>query len=727
MTDQDSPPRVERIRIDLLNIKMFGIEILPQQTSEFQYTLALLRGLPEKKYLSGQNLYRVPVTPFNVKYLLERFLPAEMDVSEDAALLLSYTEKTELTAQKRERRRWQYMFEDQVPDWEWLSTGDPELLPGCHPGTDIPRYPIRPYRHQIVAADACVGSEFFALLMEQGTGKTLVMIEDMHHILAEKRRNGDKTPVKALIVCPSTLAGNELKELRKCRNVELTELYTHRLKISVRGVDGLLEGMRDRKSNLKVWVTNYERIDANLDSLMMMGFDVVYFDESNACKNGSAKRTKANWELAQSCERRRIMTGTIMANSVMDVWAQFELLNPGCLGYSTFAEFKRRYGRYKKHQNWDKLVGYKDLDELKERMARHSFIVTKERCLDLPPKVYETVTVPMSDRQQDLYMDMVNDYAATIEGDEAAEGKTVTAAAAIAMILRLSQITSGFIKTPEGETVRIPGGVTPKAEALLDIVNGADGKIIIWCRFREDIRYLKELLESKGYGVLTMHGGVSTKVHADGSSDRDRIVDKFNEDNDKRIFIGEPGTGGIGLTLLGPDTQRCRTMIYFSHDWSLMKREQSEDRFHRIGQDASVTIYSLACEASIDVRILSSTFAKKNLAEELVDVSTIKNYLLFGTRRPVKEQVAAKQSLSGIREIFAAAGIRIPMEPGSQEGCKDFTHAESGPTATCPHCDGDPKGVPASIFQRFLDSNAYDIDLVAGTVTKIEEPEEVAV
>lgn len=687
------------IRLSMWDAKAFELDILPQPASSFATTLAKVHGLPEKRYHTRQGTYRVPCSAFNIKYLLENFANGEIEADADAVVVMRHTALTERSAELREKRRWQYLFEDAVPEWDWLANGS-----GA----------IKPYRHQIVAADAMRGTEFFGLLMEQGTGKTLAVTEELHQMVRERRESDpvDERPIKVLVVCPTSLCGNWIRELKKGQSGEYTGWYK-RMRRHANGVADLVEGLR-ADADMKVWVVNYERVKTNLVPLVKMEFDLVVYDESNAAKNPSAKRTKACMDLSKSARRRIIMTGTIMANTVLDVWAQFELLSPGCLGYSSFAQFKRAYVHVKKVKKWDKVIGYRDLDQLKARMAKFSFIVKKEQCLDLPPKVYETVSVEMADKQADMYEQMLEMCVASL-GAEATEFNSVQATAAIAQILRLTQITSGHIRVSAGSVVQIPGG-NPKMDALLEIVDAAEGKVIVWARFREDIRAIAEHLAANGIKSVQMHGGVSSSPDKHGVSERDRVVEEFNSSNDTKVFIGESGTGGVGLTLLGPDDDRCSTMIYYSHDWSLMKREQSEDRAHRIGQDRKLTIYDLVCEGTIDEAIVAALRAKKNLAETLKDVSTIKDFLLRG--RSPRPPTKGKQAISDLRHILSSRGIRIPIEPNSQPGCAEFDH-ESSPT--CPHCNGDPMSTPVEYLRRFFTENNRMVDLDRGDIIDIKD------
>lgn len=706
---QPSISTVKRIRIQMYDAKAFAVSLLPAPVEQYQYTWELLRGLPEKKWSEAHACYRVSTTGNNVQYLLDRFLMDEMDIDDEAMVHLKFLRLSEASATRRESTRWEYLFNGSVPDFAFDAIGpDGKRLP---------------FRHQVVAGHALADAPYFGLLMEQGTGKTKVAINEI--IRCAKKRKAEGGPAYlALIICPRTLSGNWMNELAKELPTDLS-IWTKRLPSNANGAYELVEGMR-AKADCKIWIVNPERVaglvqgpDAETAGpLELMNFDLCILDECNSIKNPNAKRTKAIHRLAESCKRRVIMTGTIMANSLFDVWSQFQFLQPGCLGYDSFYAFRSHYAniqRVKEDSTFGRVIGFKHLDELKARMARFSFMVKKDQCLDLPPKSYVQIPCDMGETQAALYQEML-DFAVAHLNDDAGEGGMMEAKATIAVIMRLTQITSGFIRTPMGDVLRIPDA-TSKLDAVREIVQNASGKVIVWARFREDIRAIKEALEQDGVKSVVMHGGVSAgkavRTDANGRvwSARDVVVETFNADNDVKVFIGDPGTGGVGLTLLGPDTQRCATMVYYSNEWGLAEREQSEDRAHRIGQDKPLTIYDLVCPDTVDAKIVASLLEKRNLSNALKDLSTIKEFLL-GTGPIVQRRTQGKADTTTTRHLLKSQGICIPCTPAQEEGCENFDHqpdadhpANEGDTLLrCPHCGGDPALVSAAAIQRFLRS-----------------------
>ena len=183
--------------------------------------------------------------------------------------------------------------------------------------------------------------------------------------------------------------------------------------------------------------------------------------------------------------------------------------------------------------------------------------------------------------------------------------KTVTAPLVITRILRLQQILCGYIKYDDGIIEDIKGP-NPRMEELLSLLEEIDGNVIIWATFRRSIEMIREVLAKK-YGVekvASYYGGTAAE-------ERQEIVNAFQKGK-IRFFIGQPRTGGFGLTLT-----KAKTVIYFNNTYDLEIRSQSEDRAHRIGQDEKVTYIDFVCPKTIDERILKVLKSKKHLADEI--------------------------------------------------------------------------------------------------------------
>jgi len=257
------------------------------------------------------------------------------------------------------------------------------------------------------------------------------------------------------------------------------------------------------------------------------------------------------------------------------------------------------------------LPKFRNLDKLSSLIAPHSFRVLKSECLDLPEKVYKTVLFDLTPEQREVYRKAEDECRLVFQGDETPINKLVA-------VSKLAQITSGYYIHPDApEPVRIEGD-NPKLELLADRVRAiteAGEKVIVWARYRVEIEDIAARLASEGIKCVEYHGGVS-------KTDRVDAIENF-ERGDAQVFIGNQQAGGTGITLVS-----ASYVIYFSNNFSLRDRLQSEDRAHRIGQTKSVTYINIAAKDTVDEAVISALTNKKDVAETIID----RGLALFSTR-----------------------------------------------------------------------------------------------
>lgn len=332
---------------------------------------------------------------------------------------------------------------------------------------------------------------------------------------------------------------------------------------------------------------------------------MIAIDESTTIKNHKAKRTKALMKIAAGFKYRRLLTGSPITKSPMDIYSQCEFLRPGLLGYDSYYAFQGRYAVVQRktmgQAAFQQIIGFKNLDELTNKIDMFSFRVLKKDCLDLPDKIYTARYVGMTSEQFKMYED-VRRHAMVLLDD----GELVTAPAVITQMLRLQQIMSGHLKTDDGEMLYFP---SKRMDALTEIMDEHDGKAIIWSRFRYDIQQITQMLNNKfGEGSAAAYFGDTT------DDDRNDIVKNFqNPNHPLRFFVGNPATAGYGLTLT-----EANLVVYYANDFNLETRIQSEDRAHRIGQKNNVTYIDLICEGSIDERIVKALRTKIDIGAKVL-------------------------------------------------------------------------------------------------------------
>jgi SNF2 family DNA or RNA helicase len=369
---------------------------------------------------------------------------------------------------------------------------------------------------------------------------------------------------------------------------------------------------------LLVWiVVNYEAlrspaIRAKIEAAMRARATLMVLDEATRVKSPQAQQTQAAVTLGKLATRRVIMSGTPIASRPLDLYAQFAFLDKAILGQPTFAAFRARYaqlGGYAINGRPVEIVGYQHLDELERNTAGFSRRVLKRDCLDLPPKVYETRQVALSPDQWDLYRAMRDELYVELEG-----GGTVSAPIVLTKLLRLTQITSGFVAPDAdpvdgrvGEARYIPGAA--KVDAFLELLDDLPPgeKVIAWCRFHAEMALLRERLADRKVGCVEVHGRVT-------GADRDEAIRRFQEDPAIQVLIGQQQTGGIGITLTA-----ASVVVYLTNSYSWEVRAQSEDRAHRHGQTKSVTYIDLLATGpsggmTVDHAVLEAVTQKRDLA-----------------------------------------------------------------------------------------------------------------
>jgi SNF2 family DNA or RNA helicase len=466
---------------------------------------------------------------------------------------------------------------------------------------DVRGFPYleKPYEHQLEALEASLTSPFLALVMDTGTGKTKVAIETVRLLHSLGRLKS------CLIVCPRPIITKTwVPEFTKHAGFEP---IVPRGTIQERA--RLLHSLdfdHCGKTPLCV-VINYEAMRLMEPLLRTLPFDMMVLDESTRIKNPSAKQTKAAFRLGRLIPVRRILTGLPATQSPLDLYGQMKFLSPGILGFNTFAAFRHRYAV---RDGYD-IIGYQNLDELRDKLRTYCFRKKKEECLDLPPQVYQSRAIELSTEQQAAYEEMARNLIVFFEEGHAKAEVIVT------KLLRLSQITGGFLPILGTEDYHA-FSPNPKLHELLEMLpEFGNEQIIIWCRFRPEVDAIDANLRKRGYTTSKLYGGLS-------DTGLDRAIGDF-QSGAAQIMVGTPSTGKFGLNL-----QNCHNVIYYSNSYSVEDRVQSEDRVHRIGQMVSCVYVDLVAEGTIDESVLRSVTSGLDLAKQISDVDSVRKIMSGG-------------------------------------------------------------------------------------------------
>jgi len=517
-----------------------------------------------------------------------------------------------------------------------------------------PTLPLLPY--QKVALLACLNQESYALFMEQGTGKTPIVINRICLEGARKRVKKEGM-YRALIICPQQVRSNWEREFERFATVPGKISILHGGKIN--RIRSLIEGITSEDDC--VWsacIISQDSVENTWEAFEKMKWDLVVIDESHRIKNPQTDRFKTLLKIdSMRSKAKMILTGTPIANTIFDLWSQLEWLGNGLSGFSTYSNFRSFHGIWNdsiKEIGIRKLVAFKNTPLIQERLARLSFLINKKDAnLNLPDKVYDLYEVIMTAKQSEIYRKLATKLVVEIEEDIAtaeAEGRTVTVDHILTRLLRLAQICSGFVKTDssgnfsdEGEYENVGGKIVqianpnPKIEALIsiikeDIENDPNSKILVWATFIEDLRIISEALTNAGIKHVGYHNVISKDYRVKDSAIAAEVI---NKDRDCKVLVANPASGGIGLNFLGYDVDKPNDYetyvnheIYFSCNWSAVNRIQSEDRAHRRGTRTNIRITDLMVPRTIDEEIRKRVLDKRRMAMTIQDVRHILNDVL---------------------------------------------------------------------------------------------------
>jgi SNF2 family DNA or RNA helicase len=500
-----------------------------------------------------------------------------------------------------------------------------------------------PFAHQLKAYELSKDRESFALLMEQGTGKSKVIIDTAAYLYGKGR-------IEALfIVAPNGVHINWIRNeipahlhdsiprvavawspnQTKKKQAEIETLY-----------DPAFHGLRVFAMNVEAFTTDKGKKAAKR---FLRTFTCLFpLDESSRIKSPTAKRTDVIINFGGMAPYRRIATGTPVTQSPLDVFTQFQFLDPFILEIQQFNAFKAQYAvlledghgllrhirerLMRKHnlnpeeneadeRRLQKLTPqmvkrddegrpmYRNLDKLRALIEPHAFRVRKSECLDLPEKMYQRVYYEMDhDEQFPMYDSLRKDLRLQLASGE------LSVVTKLTLVTRLHQVLCGYGPNDTGTKYDRPIFAkpleNPRIQALINAIDESIGGVIIWCRFKKGIADIVEALGEvyPDDGIVQYHGGVSRDA-------RVRAVDDFQAGR-ARFFVGQQQSGGIGLTLTA-----ARTVAYFANDFSLEARLQSEDRAHRIGQRNVVTYYDIEAIDSMDKRIIDVLRGKRDMAD----------------------------------------------------------------------------------------------------------------
>jgi len=453
-------------------------------------------------------------------------------------------------------------------------------------------YKTKPFKHQRQSLIEGAKPYNFAYFMEMGTGKTKVAIDNAAYLYQEQRINF------AFVIAPNSVYQNWKKEI-DFHCPEETNIYIWKVtkdktfKLDPKKLTFILMNVEALShASGKKWL-EYKLLKHGMRSMIIL-------DESTSIKNLKASRSKAIIKLGQLARYKRILTGSPITKSPLDLFSQCAFLDKALLGYDNFTVFKAKYAVMYSIERGGYNIQipkyYINLEELEYKLKNFSYRVRKKDCLDLPEKMYVQRYVDMSEEQKLAYERLKINALMIMKDEEVSYNNKLTE------LLKLQQVANGFVKTNDGNIVDFK--TNAKLKELMSILEESEDKCIIWANYVHNIESIKSKL-AETYGV----DSVVSIYGKDSVESRNQSVEKFQNKDECRFLVGNPTVGGYGLTLTA-----AKYVIYFSNSYNLEVRQQSEDRAHRIGQKSQVTYIDIICRDTIDQMVLHNLENKIELS-----------------------------------------------------------------------------------------------------------------
>ena len=466
------------------------------------------------------------------------------------------------------------------------------------------KFKTKPYAHQLDALEASWDKENFAYFMEMGTGKSKVLLDNAAILYDKAHING------LLLIAPKGVYKNWYDSEIPTHLPDHIEKKVILWKTSDKSKKqmSLLNTLFETGTDLHILIMNVESFSKGAGLQFAQKFlschkAMIAIDESTTIKTPTSNRTKSILKLRQDAKYRRILTGSPVTKSPLDLFSQCLFLDPWLLNHQSYYTFKARYAVTKKIEVQGRrieiVVGYRNLPELSEKIKPFSKRILKEDCLDLPAKSFIKHTVELTKEQNKVYEQMKKEAIAFLDG------KMQSTATVMTQLMRLHQITCGHFTADDGTIKDLPSS---RLTELMSILENVEGKTIIWSHYTHDVkRIIEKIKEVYGDESVVDYFGETDQEN------RSKNIKRFQTDDKCRFFVGTTHTGGYGITLTAGST-----MIYFSNGYDLEKRQQSEARIDRIGQTKKMTYIDIMAQDTIDEHIVKALRNKVNIANTIM-------------------------------------------------------------------------------------------------------------
>ena len=487
----------------------------------------------------------------------------------------------------------------------------------------------KPYSQQSAAFNKTKLMAYAAYFMEQGTGKTKVVIDRSVYLWEAGKIDA------VLVLCPNSLTDTWTEEIEThCpdRANPVVAVWDSSL---TKKVTKLLEAViySDCKEELPFLIMNIEASRTQKGAKLAQWWARhkelhIVCDESQIIATPKASQTVAAINLARQCKARSIMTGTPTDGKASDYFSQINFLMPNPLGFSNYYSFRARYctletkrvyckpyfdkkqKKFIKTRKIVEIVGPQNATELKKKLLEFSYFCKKADCMDLPPKIPHKRIGTLTPQGTRIYKSVCTQIITEIEAD-----RFITAEIALSKLIRLQQITGGFLPSDDDENAEPIPGNNPKIDLLVETTLQFPGPTLFWARFKAEhvaiIKALGAIVNPKFIGEITGR------------------VDKKDREDNRRAFqkgkleylVMSQSCGGAGYTLTKAENEQ-----FYSNTFSHRIRVQAEDRAHRIGLEHPVNLIDLlipvpSTKIDVDTKVYEALVKKGINADMLTDVS----------------------------------------------------------------------------------------------------------
>lgn len=470
-------------------------------------------------------------------------------------------------------------------------------------------YKTKPFEHQRLGFEQTRDLESWAHFWDPRTGKSKVVIDTAAYNYGRGKIDG------VLVVAPDSVRTNWVADeipthCPDWARPAALEYLSKRAKTKGQQRDfaALLEheGLSFLCMSYSALVT--ER-GAEAAKRFLTERKVLYVpDESHRIKTEpwKCKRTKYVLASGKHAVMRRILTGTPTGKGPFDVYHQIQFLDPTFWkehGFASYTAFKTHFGvwetAFSHGRRYQAVAGYRNLEQLNKILAEVSDRIRWEDVSDMPPMVYTKRYFEMSPQQTKVYEQLRDRYKA-----ELSDGNEVTAELPIVRLLRLQQITSGYVPADEGGEMHMIPGSNPRLGALLEVCEDTPGQAIIWARFRLDIDIICAGLRDAGFTVGRYDGAVAHEL-------RKGVLDAF-QGGETQFIVANPAMAGEGIPL-----HAANTMIYYNRSPKLIERKQSEDRAKHQTKTVRVGVVDIICPGTVDDRVVACLRENQDVASAI--------------------------------------------------------------------------------------------------------------